>query len=258
MRIGIDCGHTASGPGSGAVGYLNESRETRAVGKVLIEMLRAMGHTVYDCTNNEAPSVSANLSRIVAAANARELDAFYSIHFNAGGGRGSELYTMTGAETPETTRILEALSLLGFRNRGTKRGSHLYVVNRTKAPATLIEVCFVDSEEDAKLYQGLGAKAIAKAICEGITGRELTEKEDLTVTQYEELKASIANLAQEIKELKNPTIYNYIDDNLPVWARDSVKKVVAKGILRGTDAGLGLTESDLRHIVMNDRAGLYD
>ncbi len=258
MRIGIDCGHTASGIGAGAVGYLNESRETRAVGQALMEQLRSLGHTVYDCTNNEAPSVSANLSRIVAAANARELDAFYSIHFNAGGGRGSELYTMTATATTETNRILDALTELGFRNRGTKRGSHLYVIHRTKAPATLIEVCFVDSKEDAELYKKLGAKAVAAAICKGITGKEPTEKEALSVTQYEELKANIQALAQEIKELKNPTLFNTIDDSMPVWARDSVKKVVAKGILRGTNAGLGLTENDLRHIVMNDRAGLYD
>ena len=33
MRIGINCGHTVSGTiGSGAVGFLNESNETRAVG----------------------------------------------------------------------------------------------------------------------------------------------------------------------------------------------------------------------------------
>ncbi len=258
MRIGIDCGHTASGPGSGAVGYLNESRETRAVGKALMELLTALGHTVYDCTNQSAPSVSANLSRIVAAANARELDAFYSIHFNAGGGRGSEVYTMTGKETKETTRILSSLEELGFQNRGTKRGSHLYVIKRTTAPATLIEVCFVDSEADSKLYQNLGAKAVAAALCKGITGKVPDQKEDLTMTQYQELKAAIDSLAQEIRELKNPTIYNYIDDNMPDWAVPSVKKVVAKGILKGTDTGLGLTESDLRHIVMNDRAGLYD
>lgn len=258
MRIGIDCGHTASGPGSGAVGYLNESRETRAVGKALMEQLEALGHTVYDCSNHVAPSVSANLSRIVAAANAKDLDAFYSIHFNAGGGRGSEVYTIDGKETKETQTILGALAELGFINRGTKRGSHLYVVHRTTAPATLIEVCFVDSEADAKLYQSLGANAVAAAICRGITGETPTEKEGLTVTEYQELKSAINALSQEIKELKNPTVFNYIDENMPAWARDSVKKIVAKGILRGTDTGLGLTENDLRHIVMNDRAGLYD
>ncbi len=258
MRIGIDCGHTASGIGSGAVGYLNESRETRAVGRILMEQLRSLGHTVYDCTNQEAPSISANLSRIVASANARELDAFYSIHFNAGGGTGCELYTMAGKPTAESSRILAELEALGFRNRGVKRGSHLYVVHRTKAPATLIEVCFVDSQADAELYQRLGAEAVAAAICKGITGKTPAKKEALSMTEYQELKAAIDSLSQEIKELKNPTLYNFLDDSMPIWARDSVKKIVAKGILRGDETGLGLTERDLRHIVMNDRAGLYD
>ena len=35
MRIGINCGHTVSGqPGCGAVGRIDESVETRAVGKI--------------------------------------------------------------------------------------------------------------------------------------------------------------------------------------------------------------------------------
>ena len=265
MRIGIDCGHTANGPGSGASGYLNESRETRVVGRKVMEILRQAGHTVFDCTNDVARSVSENLRNICRSANAQRLDAFYSIHFNAGGGQGSEVYTMTGTETPETARILDALAELGFRNRGTKKGSHLYVINRTDAPATLIEVCFVDSKTDADLYRKVGADTIAQAIAKAIMNENLSQEEDLTMTQYQELKQEIKELTETVKilttevhNLKHPMIYNYIDENMPKWARDSVKKVVDKGILKGDENGLGLTYNDLRQIVMNDRAGLYD
>ncbi|MBO5364677.1 MAG: N-acetylmuramoyl-L-alanine amidase [Clostridia bacterium] len=258
MRIGINCGHTATGPGSGAVGILNESLETRAVGYALMEKLRGLGHTVIDCTNDLASSVSSNLSQITALANAQKLDAFYSIHFNAGGGRGSEVYTMGGEDVLNTARILESLSQLGFPNRGIKEGANLYVIRRTAAPAALIEVCFVDNEEDASLYQRLGPEQIADAICRGITGTNPEEKEELTMTQYQELKAAIDALTQKVQELNTPMIYNYIDENMPEWARASVKKMVDKGILKGDENGLGLTESDLRHIVWNDRAGLYD
>lgn len=49
MVIGINCGHTVSGQlGCGAMGYLNESNETRAVGYELMRLLRAAGHTVVD------------------------------------------------------------------------------------------------------------------------------------------------------------------------------------------------------------------
>ena len=243
MRIGINCGHTATGPGSGAVGILNESLETRAVGYALMEKLRGLGHTVIDCTNDLASSVSSNLSQITALANAQKLDAFYS---------------MGGEDVLNTARILESLSQLGFPNRGIKEGANLYVIRRTAAPAALIEVCFVDNEEDASLYQRLGPEQIADAICRGITGTNPEEKEELTMTQYQELKAAIDALTQKVQELNTPMIYNYIDENMPEWARASVKKMVDKGILKGDENGLGLTESDLRHIVWNDRAGLYD
>ena len=62
MVIGINCGHTVSGqPGCGAMGYLNESNETRAVGYELMRLLRAAGHTVVDCTDDYASSTSENL-----------------------------------------------------------------------------------------------------------------------------------------------------------------------------------------------------
>ena len=69
MRIGINCGYTVSGTvGCGAVGRIDESVEARKVGLKLERMLIEKGHTVYDCTNDYAPSVSSNLSQIVSMA----------------------------------------------------------------------------------------------------------------------------------------------------------------------------------------------
>ena len=48
MIVGINCGHTVSGTvGSGAVGFLNESNETRRVGYKVMEYLRAKGCLLY-------------------------------------------------------------------------------------------------------------------------------------------------------------------------------------------------------------------
>ena len=177
MRFGINCGHTKSGAGCGAIGYLNESDEVRKVGYRLMEYLRAAGHEVFDCTNDKASSVSANLKNIVALANAQKLDHFVSIHFNAGGGQGVETYTYTGnaGNYPEADKVCKNLARLGFKNRGVKKGAHLYVVKNTDARAMLIEVCFVDTESDAELYRNLGADAIAKAIYNGITGKVVAD-----------------------------------------------------------------------------------
>ena len=57
--------------------------------------------------------------------------------------------------------------------------------------------------------------------------------------------------------LENAPVYNYIDDNMPEWARDAVQAAVDKEIILGEGDGLGLTYADLRSIVREYRAGLY-
>ena len=53
-------------------------------------------------------------------------------------------------------------------------------------------------------------------------------------------------------------IYNYIDENMPKWARATVQKLVDKGYLNGNEKGeLGLNDTMLKIFVVNDRAGLY-
>jgi N-acetylmuramoyl-L-alanine amidase CwlA len=98
--------------------------------------------------------------------------------------------------------------------------------------------------------------------------KRLSEEEDEDMakieelqTQISEMKASYDNIintmGQEIAELKNPMIYNYIDSNMPDWAKEAVQSAVDKGIVQGDDNGLGLTYSDLRTIVREHRAGMY-
>ena len=254
MVIGINCGHTVSGTvGCGAIGYLNESDETRNVGYILMHLLKKNGHKVIDCTNDFAHSVSDNLRQICSLANNINLDMFLSIHFNAGGGKGSEVFTIKGKDKACAGKILKSLETLGFKNRGIKDGSHLYVIKNVKYPSALIEVCFVDSN-DADLYTSVGAEKIALSIYNAIAEDNLNTTEELTMTQYEELKNEIKKLREE----NIPMVYNYIDDNMPEWARPTIKKLVNLGILKGGDDGLNLTEDLLRLLVINDRAGLYD
>lgn len=82
--IGVNDGHTISGPGSGAVGIINESEHTRKVGNALRAYLKANGVNVVNCTVDYSSSVSQNLSMIVQQANRQDLDWFISLHFNAG------------------------------------------------------------------------------------------------------------------------------------------------------------------------------
>lgn len=168
MKLGINCGHTKSGVGSGAVGILNESQETRNVGYALMNMLRNAGHTVVDCTIDKASSQNAYLSQAVNLANRQDLDYFISIHFNAGDGKGVEVYTYKGRQFADALEVCQNISALGFRNRGVKEGRGLYVIKKTKAKSMLIEVCFVDTQSDAELYRKVGANQIATAIYKAI------------------------------------------------------------------------------------------
>ena len=72
----------------------------------------------------------------------------------------------------------------------------------------------------------------------------------LTVTEYEKLEAMINDLT--------PNVYNYIDENMPVWAKPTIQKLCDKGILKGTDTGLNLTEEMMRMLVVLDRAKMFD
>ena len=61
------------------------------------------------------------------------------------------------------------------------------------------------------------------------------------------------------KEVKKEMLYNYIDENMPAWARPTIQKLVDKGALKGKEKGeLLLTDVMLRIFVANDRAGAYD
>lgn len=174
MKVILNAGHTLKGAGSGAVGYLNESAETRKVVSLVKYYLETKGHTVIVVNVDKATSQAAYLREVVNKSNAQKgADLFVSIHFNAANGRaqGAECYSWKGEKTPQAVGICEELNKLGFKNRGVKNGSSLYVVRNTYMPATLVEVCFCDTKADVDLYNKLGTHKIAQAITRGIIRR---------------------------------------------------------------------------------------
>lgn len=172
MTIGINCGHTASGPGSGAAGIINESEHTRLVGQALMGLLRSSGVNVIDCTIDQANTQQEYLAATVALANRQDLDWFISIHFNASKtheGCGVEVYTYKGRQYQDALDVCANIADLGFTNRGVKAGSGLYAIRKTKAKSMLIECCFCDNQKDVETYGSVGSAAgVAKAICKAL------------------------------------------------------------------------------------------
>lgn len=163
-------GHNSIVPG--AAKYLNEVTEDRKVKNKVISILKAAGHTVYDCTDDSGQTQSKNLANIVSKCNKHSVDLDISIHLNAGGGTGTEvLYTSSSGKAWAEKVSKAVASALGLKNRGAKKRDNLYVLNHTKATAILIECCFVDSKTDQGKWD---VNKCAKAIVETVTGKSVS------------------------------------------------------------------------------------
>lgn len=197
-RFNSDCGHTVAGANYGASGIIEESQYTRVIGKRVSDKLRALGHSVVDCTVDKASSNSESLNLRVKKSNDNPADLFFSIHFNAGGGNGTEVFTYGGKEFPQCRQVLTNMTKLGFKNRGIKDGSHLAVIKNTKAKSMLIEVCFIDSVHDVNLFTS-NIDKVVDAIAYGILGQEVP-KGASDVVKYDENPPVGANVLPGCKK----------------------------------------------------------
>nr|DAP21282.1 MAG TPA: Cell wall hydrolase autolysin [Caudoviricetes sp.] len=161
---------------TGANGYLNETKEDRIVKDEVIRLLKREGHTVYDCTDEDGRTQSDNLRNIVKKCNAHSVDLDVSIHLNSGGGTGVEVWNYDERTKGVSDRICRAISNeIDIANRGSKYTHNLYVLANTKAPAILVECCFVDSKSD---YDAWSGSKCAKAIVEGILGESISDDDN--------------------------------------------------------------------------------
>lgn len=218
MRINVHGGHSLKC--RGASGYLDEVNEDRKVKKRVIELLRANGHTVYDCTDDNSTSQNANLKAIVNKCNSHSVDLDVSIHLNAGGGTGTEVYVYSNSSKAkdEATRIAEKISnTLGIRNRGVKTSTQLYVLRKTNSPALLIECCFVDNATDKAHWN---VEKCAKAIVEGILNKSVeTNNTSNNVNYIVEVTADVLHVRKEpttnssiVTNVKKPYRYTIVEE----------------------------------------------
>ena len=169
-KYNVHGGHNKKVPGASE--YLDEVAEDRKVKNAVIQYLKAAGHTAYDCTDDAGTTQSKNLANIVAKCNAHTVTLDISIHLNAGGGTGCEVYYTSDKGKPYAKKVSAAVAkALGIKDRGAKASDTLYVLNHTKSPAILVECCFVDNKTDQKAWN---AEKCAKAIVEAVTGKAVT------------------------------------------------------------------------------------
>ena len=150
----------------GASGLLDEVDEARRVVEHVAEELRVRNVEVATFHDDISHSQNENLNRIVDFHNSQTRKLDVSVHFNAyvetQSPMGCEVLYLTQASL--AARVSATIAKAGaFIDRGGKKRTDLFFLNNTSQPSLLIEVCFVDSEEDARLYQ-----TNFEAICKGM------------------------------------------------------------------------------------------
>jgi len=198
LKYGIDIGHNCPPADIGAVGIRKEGELNKEVGVLVMEKLKALNHEVVYCTPGYASSSGDSLYRRTNKANVEKVDFYVSIHFNAGGGHGTEVFAISKAGKEVAKRVVDAIAALGYVNRGVKDGGWLYVLKHTKMPGILVEGGFVDSSEDMQRYN---AEKIANAIVKGLTGSFVNENLE-NVDVKSPINAALLKIQNQLNLLK--------------------------------------------------------
>lgn len=75
---------------------------------------------------------------------------------------------------------------------------------------------------------------------------------------WQDFKNRINDTNGDDEPVATEMIYNYIDDNMPEFARPTIQKLCDKGYLQGDSNGLNLKYDMLRILTILDRAGVFD
>jgi len=173
----IDPGHNSNGADTGAQGCgLFEQDITLDIALRLKPLLEENGiQVVMTRTSDKVPGNYTNVTGSLQArcdiSNNAKADLFVSIHCNAGGGTGSEVWVVSvggRAEKAAKAVLARLVASYGWANRGVKTAND-YVLKYTDAPAILTENGFIDTIEDAvKLSSPSFRQEIAVAHAKGI------------------------------------------------------------------------------------------
>lgn len=168
-RIALDAGHGGSDPGAVYKGR-QEKDDTLDLTLAVGDILKKNGIDVYYTRTTdeyETPFKKAT------DANNSGADLFVSIHRNSSenpnqySGVETLVYSDTGLKAEVARNINNQLEDAGFKNLGVDERKNLVVLKRTKMPAVLVEVGFINNDKDNYLFDK-EFDSIAQAIADGI------------------------------------------------------------------------------------------
>ena len=167
MKVFLNPGHDRD-LDSGAVNPtygLREADVAYNVGNFVSKRLEDVGIDTYVVQSD-------SLGYIADEANDWNADYFVSIHCNAfntvAKGTEVEVYSNYSASVPLAKSVQkEIVSRMGTVDRGIKERPGLYVLKHTDMPAILIELAFIDNDEDYELLANK-QEEFADAVADGI------------------------------------------------------------------------------------------
>lgn len=169
-KIVLDPGHGGANPGAVYDGR-RESDDTLRLAMAVGDILKQRG---IDVVYTRTSDISQTVGEKADIANREGADLFVSFHRNAAQYPGQYtgvqtlIYDDSGIKKEMGENINANLEKLGFRNAGISIRPNLVVLNRTQMPALLLEVGFIDSDVDNRLFD-TKFNEMAMAIADGIT-----------------------------------------------------------------------------------------
>lgn len=167
--IMLDAGHGGRDPGAVYNGR-QEKDDTLALVLAVGEILQNRG---LDVLYTRTTDVYESPYQKAMEANEARVDFFISLHRNSSpepntySGVESLVYDKSGIKLQMAENINEQLETVGFANLGVKERPGLVVLRRTRMPAVLVEVGFINSDADNRIFDD-NFDGIALAIAEGI------------------------------------------------------------------------------------------
>lgn len=172
-KVFISAGHGGSNPGAVGNGF-KEKDLNLSIALACGNYLKARGVEVQMSRTKDEDD---DLGQEIRESNAFNPDVTVSIHNNAGGGDGIEVWHSIAGGTGKilANNILSEVVKIGQNSRGakTKKGSggkdYYGFIRETKAPAVIVECAFVDNAKDIQIINTESKRVtMGEAIAKGI------------------------------------------------------------------------------------------
>ncbi len=169
VSIMLDAGHGGRDPG--AVYHGRQEKDDTL--KLVLAIGQILQESGIDVQYTRTTDIYETPFQKATEANQAGVDYFVSIHRNSfptantASGVETLIYNDSGIKVEMAENINEQLEKIGFKNLGVKVRPNLIVLKRTKMPAVLVEVGFINNDADNALFDSRFDE-IAQAIADGI------------------------------------------------------------------------------------------